>query len=144
MMEDLKNKFLNQLQIISNLEMMQHMTTFLYGEDALLLKLFLKEATNPKQMSKALNITKGRVTAIVNSLVKKDYLITLPNPLDGRSIDLSLSNDGLSYIKERLDFMDSYFKDLLTHIGLDTSNMLVDILDKVLIEIEDYEAKHNG
>ncbi len=69
-MKALKDKFLMQLQTISKLNMMTYLTPFLYGEDALLLRLFLKEVTTPKSIAEVLNITKGRVTAMLNSLVQ--------------------------------------------------------------------------
>jgi DNA-binding MarR family transcriptional regulator len=143
-MKTLKDKFLNQLEAISKLEMMQALTSFVSGEDALLLKLYLKEANNPKQLSKALNVTKGRITAITNSLKKKTYLDTKKNKLDGRYLDLVLTENGIQYIEKKLSYLDKYFENLLIHIGENESNKLVDILDVLLLKLKNFEVKDNG
>jgi len=143
-MKTLKDKFLNQLEAISKLEMMQALTSFVSGEDALLLKLYLKEANNPKQLSKALNVTKGRITAITNSLKKKTYLDTKQNKLDGRYLDLVLTENGIQYIEKKLAYLDKYFENLLIHIGENESNKLVDILDVLLLKLRNFEVKDNG
>lgn len=143
-MKTLKDKFLSQLEAISNLEMMQALTSFVSGEDALLLKLYLKEANNPKQLSEALNVTKGRITAISNSLKKKSYLETKKNLEDGRYIDLVLTELGLKYIEKKLLYLDNYFEQLLLFLGEDESNQLVEILDVLLLKLKNFEVKDNG
>ncbi len=143
-MKSLKDKFLNQLEAISKLEMMQALTSFVSGEDALLLKLYLKEAINPKELAKALNVTKGRITAITNSLKKKSYLETKQNLQDGRYLDLVLTESGLKYIEKKLSYLDNYFEQLLLFLGENESNKLVDILDVLLLKLKNFEVKDNG
>jgi len=143
-MKILKDKFLSQLEAISKLEMMQALTSFVTGEDALLLKLYLKEANSPKQLSKALNVTKGRITAITNSLKKKGYLESKQNKLDGRYLDLVLTESGFVYIEKKLSYLDNYFEQLLLYIGENESTKLVDILDVLLLKLRNFEVKDNG
>ncbi len=143
-MNTLKDTFLKQLQTISKLHMMKSLTPFLYGEDALLLKLFLKEATSPKTIADTLNITKGRVTAIMSSLRKKGFIELKKNQLDGRSVELNLTLEGTTYIQNKLDFIDNYFETLLSHIGLTQSKALVEMLNNLLISIRKIEENNNG
>lgn len=143
-MKTLKDKFLNQLEAISKLEMMQVLTSFVSGEDALLLKLYLKEANNPKQLAEALNVTKGRITAIINSLKKKSHLETKQNKLDGRYLDLVLTESGYRYIEEKLSYLDNYFEQLLNYIGANESENLVAVLDVLLLKLRNFEVKDNG
>lgn len=143
-MSILKDKFLHQLQTISKLEMMDKMTPLLYGEDALLLKLFLNEVSTPKSVADVLNITKGRVTAMINSLRKKMLIEVKPNVLDGRSIELVLTAEGLSYIQRKLKYVDIYFETFLDYIGETDSKILVDLLDVLLDKIKSFEVKMHG
>ena len=143
-MKSTKEKFLNQLQEIYKLETMPTLTSFLYGEEALLLKLYLKEATNPKDLAQILGVTKGRITAIIGSLRKKAYLDIEQNKLDKRKKDLVFTTKGLHYIETRLWIVDTYFDKLLTHLGEDTSKELIDVLDKLLTKLKTFEVKHHG
>lgn len=144
MQKALKDKFLIQLQTISKLNMMTYLTPFLYGEDALLLRLFLKEVTTPKSIAEVLNITKGRVTAMLNSLKKKHYITTKPSSEDGRSYEIELTIHGRTYIEQKTNFVDSYINELFNFIGQIDAEKLVDILDNIIDKVNQFEGKNHG
>src|SRR5690554_1134497 len=143
-MKTLKDNFLMQLQTISKLNMMTYLTPFLYGEDALLLRLFLKEVTTPKSIAEVLNITKGRVTAMLNSLKKKNYITTKPSSEDGRSYEIELTIHGRTYIEQKTNFVDNYFNELFKFIGQKDAEKLVDILDNIVEKVNQFEVKNHG
>lgn len=143
-MKALKDKFLIQLQIISKLNMMTYLTPFLYGEDALLLRLFLKDVTTPKSIAEVLNITKGRVTAMLNNLKKKHYITTKPSSEDGRSYEIELTIHGRTYIEQKTNFVDNYFNELFNFIGQKDAEKLVDILDNIIEKVNQFEVKNHG
>ena len=143
-MKAFKDKFLMQLQTISKLNMMTYLTPFLYGEDALLLRLFLKEVTTPKSIAEVLNITKGRVTAMLNSLKKKNYITTKPSTEDGRSYEIELTIHGRTYIEQKTNFVDNYFNELFKFIGQKDAEKLVDILDNIVEKVNQFEVKNHG
>lgn len=143
-MKTLKDNFLMQLQTISKLNMMTYLTPFLYGEDALLLRLFLKEVTTPKSIAQVLNITKGRVTAMLNSLKKKNYITTKPSSEDGRSYEIELTTHGRTYIELKTNFVDNYFNELFNFIGQKDVVKLVDILDHIIDKVNQFEVKNHG
>ncbi len=143
-MKALKDKFLMQLQTISKLNMMTYLTPFLYGEDALLLRLFLKEVTTPKSIAQVLNITKGRVTAMLNSLKKKRYITTKPSSEDGRSYEIELTIHGRTYIEQKTNFVDNYFNELFKFIGYNDAEKLVDILENIVEKVNQFEVKNHG
>jgi DNA-binding MarR family transcriptional regulator len=140
-MKETKEVFLKQLQTISKLDMMKHLTPFLYGEDAMLLKLYVNEATTPKLMAETLGITKGRVTALMNSLRKKDYISVIVNKEDARSYNLELTSKGSSYIEGRFNFISNYFDTLLDYIGLEESKALIMLLEVVIDKVKTFEVK---
>src|SRR5690554_1601233 len=139
-MLDIKNKFLLQLQTISKMEMIKTFTPFLYGEDALLLKLYLKETNSPTIIASELGITKGRVTAIINSLKQKGFIHIEQNLLDRRKVELQLSNTGEAYILSKIHLIDDYFERLLRFVGKDESKTLVDLLEKLLAKVKQFEV----
>ncbi|WP_025724833.1 MarR family winged helix-turn-helix transcriptional regulator [Acholeplasma granularum] len=140
-MQKIKNDFFEILLIFSKMELLQNLSSFIQGEDAFLLKLYLNEKLNPKKLSEDLNITKGRVTAIINSLINKNYVEKLIKQTDKRSFDCLLTENGYSYIHNKLMDLDHYFEALFNHIGYDDSKQLVEVLSKVLQKVHTFEVK---
>ncbi len=66
-----------------------------------------REPTTPLMISDFFQITKPSVTAIINALLKKGYLIKTPSPKDGRSYRVSISSKGYELVKSTKD---EYFK----------------------------------
>lgn len=52
------------------------------------------DGLTPKDLGKALNITTGSVTAMVDRLESKGFMVRKPNPTDRRSVLLHLSAEG--------------------------------------------------
>ena len=52
------------------------------------------DGLTPKDLGKALNITTGSVTAMVDRLESKGFMVRKPNPTDRRSVLLHLSTEG--------------------------------------------------
>jgi DNA-binding MarR family transcriptional regulator len=52
------------------------------------------DGLTPKDLGKALNITTGSVTAMVDRLESKGFMMRKPNPTDRRSVLLHLSPEG--------------------------------------------------
>lgn len=52
------------------------------------------DGLTPKDLGKALNITTGSVTAMVDRLESKGFMVRKPNPTDRRSVLLHLSPEG--------------------------------------------------
>jgi DNA-binding MarR family transcriptional regulator len=52
------------------------------------------DGLTPKDLGKALNITTGSVTAMVDRLEVKGFMVRKPNPTDRRSVLLHLSPEG--------------------------------------------------
>jgi DNA-binding MarR family transcriptional regulator len=52
------------------------------------------DGLTPKDLGKALNITTGSVTAMVDRLEAKGFMVRKPNPTDRRSVLLHLSPEG--------------------------------------------------
>lgn len=58
---------------------------------------------SPKQLCEELYVTKGRISALVNSLSKREYIKLDINPEDRRSILIELSESGRHYLEKKLN-----------------------------------------
>lgn len=89
-----------------------------------------QEPATPLMISNFFGIAKPSVTEVVNSLVKKDYLIKMPSQVDRRSYTLKVTVKG----QELLDSTYSdYFKalELLEErMGVDEFKLFVQLLQK--------------
>lgn|SRR5690554_96432 len=136
-LKEIKDEFLLQLYEISKLKMVGYIASFIQGEDAFLLRLYLNNEMNPKQLAEELNITKGRVTALINSLKRKNYINISPNNLDKRSIIISLNDNGKNYLEEKLDVSNKYFDNVFTVLGEEDATNLLNTIKRVLIKIKE-------
>ena len=57
------------------------------------------DGLTPRDLGKALNITTGSVTAMVDRLESKGFMVRKPNPTDRRSVLLHLSPEGTEAMK---------------------------------------------
>ncbi len=72
------------------------------GEQYVLFYLYTTKdhLVNAGEIAKALEVSTARVAAILNSLVKKEYVYKLKNPKDSRMTIVSLSKKGNEYIAD--------------------------------------------
>ena len=117
MKKELKNEFLKSLTNIYNMEMINFFFEFLQGEQAVLFAMKMSGLNTASAISEKLNITKSRMTTIVNNLIKKNFVESMPSPTDGRVKILELKEDGFNFIEnkelESLAFLELYMK----HMG---------------------------
>jgi len=128
----IKDEFLLNLYEISKLKMVSYIATFIQGEDAFLLRLYLNKELTAKSLSEELKITKGRVTALITSLKKKNYINTIINKKDKRSILISLSEEGKRYLEEKLIKSEKYFEEVFEKLGLEEANNLLKMMQNLL------------
>ncbi|MBM7614155.1 MarR family winged helix-turn-helix transcriptional regulator [Alkaliphilus hydrothermalis] len=57
------------------------------------------EPVTPLMISNFFRISKPSVTSMINSLIKKEYLIKTPSPTDGRSYTVSTSDKGKELVE---------------------------------------------
>ncbi|ABR48202.1 transcriptional regulator, MarR family [Alkaliphilus metalliredigens QYMF] len=65
------------------------------------------EAVTPLMISNFFQITKPSVTAMINELIKKEYLVKAPSVTDGRSYTVSITDKGQKLVASTHD---EYFK----------------------------------
>ena len=133
----LKDEFLLYLYEISKIKMVSYITTFVQGEDALMLRLLMNGPMSPKDLSDELKITKGRVTAIINKLKHKNYIETKENKSDRRSIIVNLSEYGKQMFEIKLNIADEYFNQVFTVLGEEDAINLIEQIASLLNKVKE-------
>lgn len=118
---------------IYRMEVIDGIRDILSGENAFLL-LLLSCSSSPLTasfMAERLNITKGRITALISSLLdKEDIEITL-DMKDRRKTLIRLTEKGRNRIETKIDEVNEKLEYLIRNLSEEEVNVLLNILEKV-------------
>ncbi|MCD8008985.1 MAG: MarR family transcriptional regulator [Clostridiales bacterium] len=110
----------------------RQMTEMAHGELAALNYLvFQRNGVSPKELSQQLQVNTSRVAAILNSLVKKDYVVRRANPDDGRMLQVFITDEGRRYAQERREMYLSFCTLLLEQLGEEDAVSYVRIVGRI-------------
>ncbi len=118
---------------IYRMEVIDGIRDILSGENSFLL-LLLSCSSSPLTasfMAERLNITKGRITALISSLLdKEDIEITL-DMKDRRKTLIRLTEKGRNRIETKIDEVNEKLEYLIQDLSIEEVNVLLNILEKV-------------
>lgn len=118
---------------IYRMEVIDGIRDILSGENSFLL-LLLSCSSSPLTasfMAERLNITKGRITALISSLLdKEDIEITL-DMKDRRKTLIRLTVKGRNRIETKIDEVNEKLEYLIRDLSIEEVNVLLNILEKV-------------
>ena len=118
---------------IYRMEVIDGIRDILGGENSFLL-LLLSCSSSPLTasfMAERLNITKGRITALISSLLdKEDIEITL-DMKDRRKTLIRLTEKGRNRIETKIDEVNEKLEYLIRDLSIEEVNVLLNILEKV-------------
>lgn len=118
---------------IYRMEVIDGIRDILSGENSFLL-LLLSCSSSPLTasfMAERLNITKGRITALISSLLdKEDIEITL-DMKDRRKTLIRLTEKGRNRIETKIDEVNEKLEYLIRDLSEEEVNVLLNILEKV-------------
>ena len=118
---------------IYRMEVIDGIRDILSGENSFLL-LLLSCSSSPLTasfMAERLNITKGRITALISSLLdKEDIEITL-DMKDRRKTLIKLTEKGRNRIETKIDEVNEKLEYLIRDLSIEEVNVLLNILEKV-------------
>ena len=118
---------------IYRMEVIDGIRDILSGENSFLL-LLLSCSSSPLTasfMAERLNITKGRITALISSLLdKEDIEITL-DMKDRRKTLIRLTEKGRNRIETKIDEVNEKLEYLISDLSEEEVNVLLNILEKV-------------
>ena len=118
---------------IYRMEVIDGIRDILSGENSFLL-LLLSCSSSPLTasfMAERLNITKGRITALISSLLdKEDIEITL-DMKDRRKTLIRLTEKGRNRIETKIYEVNEKLEYLISDLSIEEVNVLLNILEKV-------------
>ena len=118
---------------IYRMEVIDGIRDIISGENSFLL-LLLSCSSSPLTasfMAERLNITKGRITALISSLLdKEDIEITL-DMKDRRKTLIRLTEKGRNRIETKIDEVNEKLEYLIRDLSEEEDNFLLNILEKV-------------
>lgn len=142
--KQLRDQFLEMLHEVARTEMVINLVSLVQGEDAFLLRLYINQKMSPKQLCEELYVTKGRISALVNSLSKREYIKLDINPEDRRSILIELSESGTHYLEKKLNDAQNHFELIFKLAGYETVLMFVESMKSIVEKMREvYHAKNS-
>lgn len=127
--KNIRYSFIESLVGIYNLEIINLLLEFVQGEQAVLFAIYLSKVDTASKLALKLNVTKSRMTFIINNLVKKGYLTTYQKDNDKRIKYLNLTNIGTKYIKEKEAIALSLLTIYVDKMGDDKIKILTGLLN---------------
>lgn len=89
------------------------------------------DGLTPKDLGKVLNITTGSVTAMVDRLESKGFMLRKPNPTDRRSVLLNLSPEGTEAMQWANDHFAAAAAALIQDSSADTVVDIAEFLEGI-------------
>ena len=138
-MDELLNKLCETLKKLMRLPSAADLSGFLEGETAFMLALKHNgdKPNTPSVLSEELNVTKGRITAIINSLSRRDMVRLEKIDGDRRKINVRLTDAGLKFIDAKLESVNKFLGCFIERVGRDKAENLVQLLDYTAKAMED-------
>lgn len=138
-MEILTKNFCNTLKNLVSLPSVRDLSAFLEGETAFLfiIKDYGDKPATPSQLSEELGVTKGRITAIINSLTRKDMVRLEKVDGDRRKVDVRITEKGKNYIDEKLASTNAFLRSFIDKIGGKDAEELMRILNRTVEVMRD-------
>lgn len=97
---------------------------------------------SPTSLYNSLLISSGAMTNRLERLTREGYVRRVPDPTDGRSVLVALTDEGIRLIDRVLE---SHFENeqrLLAALGAEERQLLSGLLRKLLLEFEDHHPPH--
>lgn len=120
----LKNVIVELYQTISDFQIAE----FTSGEGAVLLYLYQNdEGVYPSVLSSFLDVSRARVTNIINVLNQKKYVEMVNDVNDRRKIKVYITEYGKKYIESKVEMVDQFFNRFLDTVGDDIEDVISNI-----------------
>ncbi len=130
---DLKDELIDSVNSLSSDDFFLKMFSALQGETAVLIYIYRHDCfASPSSISKALQITKARVTAVSNSLIDKGLIKLERNQADRRKVDLFLTDKGIQKIEDDIEMLNKRVSYVLDELGEEKVRDLIDIIGDIL------------
>lgn len=130
--EEIKDDLLLALADLYSNDFFDELTRIQKGEIAVLLFIYRNDgAVNPSVISDCLSISRARVTAIITSLAEKGMVEYQRGTSDRRKLICNITKVGEEHITSKIAELENRMIKVLTILGEEKSNMLVNIISEI-------------
>ncbi len=138
-MEKILENLCGSLKELIKLPSVNDLSGFLEGETAFLyaLKNYEDKPATPSALSEDLGVTKGRITAIINSLARKEMIELKGVPGDRRKVNVRITEKGAKFIDEKITLVDAFLATFIERIGRDKAVQLTELLNFTVETMKD-------
>lgn len=127
--KNIKTELIESLLEFSNSNYASLFFRIMEGKNAVL--HFLNTSNNdvtPTIISQKLEISKARVTAIINVLSKEELIIIEKDKNDKRKMYVKITSKGKAYLLNKLNTIESEMATLVNTLGIEKTSELVEML----------------
>ena len=131
---DLKEELTLTLYSIYDSDIFAPIMEFLQGETRVLLFLIMNKNKEvyPSDLSESLNVTRQRITSILSSLRKKEFVVMELSKKDRRRMQVFLTYKGKKHIVAKIKIAEHLIDTLIDRLGYDNVKELSTILQMVV------------
>ena len=102
-----------------------------------------KKTVTPSYLSDELGVTKGRITAIINSLSEKGMVTLGQVEGDRRKVDVRITKAGVEYIDKKLDNVGAFVNEFCNKMSKDKVDELVSLMDDAIAVMKDMRVSED-
>ncbi len=138
---ELRNDLTKSLITLYDLEVFSSMMEYCQGEMRVLLYLEINSEKEiyPSDLSNALHVTRQRITSILSSLRKKNYITMEIAVNDRRKKRVVLTEDAKKYVITKAKWIESYFDTLIEKLGEDNTHELTRLINLSVEQLKHHE-----
>jgi len=131
---DLKEELTLTLYSIYDSDIFAPIMEFLQGETRVLLFLIMNKNKEvyPSDLSESMNVTRQRITSILSSLRKKEFVVMELSKKDRRRMQVFLTYKGKKHIVAKIKIAEHLIDTLIDRLGYDNVKELSTILQMVV------------
>ena len=96
-----------------------------------------EEAVFPADLSRALGLSPSRITGILSSLRRKGFVTMAPSLSDRRRVQVSVTDEGLAIIGQRVHLLEQSFVRLENELGPQDTRTLARLLNRCMEILEE-------
>ena len=90
----------------------------------------------PKELSKVLGITKGRVTSLLNRLNEKKYIRISISSEDRRCFNVELTEAGMHELRPKMNRAEKHLKRVFEVLKEEKMNLLIELIHEMRTSLE--------
>lgn len=126
---DLRDALMSQLWRMYKMDIMLYLREFLVGETALLEYIASQEgAVTPTAMSEDMHLSRARTANILRTLREKGYVSMEIDSDDRRRMNVTSTDAGIRYLKDKHAFLEKYFDMYVDVLGEENISQLTALL----------------